>query len=82
MWYECFNIYFINIGFTQGAMDFNNYIKRESIHQKIVILGLYIDNSIIIGNDIDFLHGTKKCLVIGFEMTNEGPIKKGRCNLQ
>jgi hypothetical protein len=64
-------------------MDFNNHIKRESIHQKFVILALYIDSSIVIGNVIDFLHGTKKCLVISFEMTNEGPIKKkGRCKLQ
>jgi hypothetical protein len=62
MWYECFNIYLINIGFTQGATNFNIYIKRESIHQKIVILALYIDNSIIIGNDIDFLHAPKNVL--------------------
>ncbi len=36
---------------------------------------LYVDNSIIIGNDMELLHATKKCLTIGFEMTNKGPIK-------
>jgi hypothetical protein len=63
-------------------MDFNIYIKRESVHQKFVILALYIDNSIVVGNDINFFHDTKRCLAIGFEMTNEGLIKEGRCKLQ
>jgi hypothetical protein len=45
------------------------------MHEKFVILALYVDNSIIIGNDIELLHATKECLAVGFEMTNEGPIK-------
>jgi len=45
------------------------------MHEKFVILALYVDNSIIIGNDMELLHATKECLAIGFEMTNGGPIK-------
>jgi hypothetical protein len=45
------------------------------MHEKFVILALYVDNSIIIGNDMELLHATKECLAVGFEMTNEGFIK-------
>lgn len=77
MWYERFNTYLVKNGFTKGAVDSNIYIKRELVHEKFVILALYVDNSIIISNDLLFLNNTKKLLASGFEMTDEGPIEHG-----
>jgi hypothetical protein len=75
MWYERFNTYLIDIILYRRVVDSNIYVKRKLMHEKFVILALYVDNSIIIGNDMELLHATKECLAIGFEMTNESPIK-------
>jgi len=56
-------------------VDSNIYVKNELLHQKFIILTLYVDNSIIIGNDMEFLHAIKECLTTSFEMTYEGLIK-------
>jgi hypothetical protein len=56
-------------------VDSNIYVKNELLHQKFVILILYVDNSIIIGNDMEFLHAIKECLTTSFEITYEGFIK-------
>jgi hypothetical protein len=56
-------------------VDSNIYVKNELLHQEFVILTLYVDNSIIIGNDMEFLHAIKECLTISLEMTYKGPIK-------
>ncbi len=45
------------------------------MHQKFIIISLHVDNSIIVGNNMELLHAIKKRLAIGFEMINEGPIK-------
>jgi hypothetical protein len=60
MWYECFNIYLIiNTRFYIKLVDSNIYVKNGLLHQNFVILALYVDNSIIIGNDMEFLHAIK-----------------------
>jgi hypothetical protein len=55
-------------------VDSNIYVKNELLHKKFVILTLYVDNLIIIGNDMEFLHAIKECLTTSFEMTSEGSI--------
>jgi hypothetical protein len=77
MWYKCIDEYLIQNGFIRGVIDPNIYIKRSLVFQNFVILTLYVDNCIIVSNDLQFLNQTKHTLSMGFEMTDEDPIENG-----
>jgi hypothetical protein len=49
MWYERFNSYLLQTRFTKCAADPNVYIKCILIH--FVLLGLYVDDSILVNDD-------------------------------
>jgi hypothetical protein len=73
MWYERFNSYLLQIGFTKCVTDPNVYIKCVLTH--FVLLGLYVDDSILVSDDEFFLHDIKYKLSYTFEMTNTSLIE-------
>jgi hypothetical protein len=68
MWYECFN-YLLHVGFLKIKVDFNVYIKHFT-STMFVILGLYVDDSILFLNNIPLLNTTKMELSQAFDMGN------------
>jgi hypothetical protein len=73
MWYERFIFYLLQTKFTKCATNPNVYIKYVPIH--FVLLGLYVDDSILVSDDEQFLHGIKFEFFSAFEMTNTSLIK-------
>jgi hypothetical protein len=73
MWYEIFNYYVLQTRFTKCVTHPNVYIKCVSIH--FVLLGLYVDDSILVSDYELFLHDIKSKLSYTFEMTNTSPIE-------
>jgi hypothetical protein len=73
MWYENLNFYLLQIRFTKCAIDPNVYIKCVSTH--FVLLGLYVDESIVVNDNKFFLHDIKFELSHAFEIIDIGPIE-------
>ncbi len=59
--------------FTTCVIDPNIYIKCVSIH--FVLLGFYVDDSILANDDEQVLQGIKGELSNAFEMIDIGPIE-------
>ena len=70
-WYEKIDRYFLNTGFVRSSADSNLYMKvRDSMSVTFVVL--YVDDLLIIGNDVSMISDLKKDLQMNFEMTNLG----------
>ena len=57
VWYEAFDSFLLSHGFLKCISDTNVYIRRFGSY--LILLGLYIDDLIIISNDLQYLHTTK-----------------------
>jgi len=72
-WFEKFSVVIFSLGFVSNSHDFAFFIKYTDID--CIIMSLYIDDIIIIGEDIDGISVLKTELVRQFKM-------KDLCSLQ
>ncbi len=65
-WFERINYYLINIGFKSVDANQNVYIKHEG--SLFILLGLYVDDCVVMKNDITLLEKTKLDFTSEFHM--------------
>ncbi|MBY3556005.1 hypothetical protein HGI15_21915, partial [Modestobacter lapidis] len=70
MWYQKFDSYAQQIGFTRSHADHCVYVKREG--EMFVILTLYVDDMLLIGNSTKMIRTVKDLLAKQFEMKDLG----------
>ena len=72
VWYETFDTFLLSQGFLKCTSDPNVYIKRS--HNSILLLGLYIDDLVLISDNFQFLTVTKAIFNQRFSMTDNNEI--------
>ena len=72
-WYERLHNYLIQIGF-QRTNDNNTVYIKEGLDDKIVLVGIFVDDTLFIGND-DLCKGFLEKMNKEFEMSMFGEIK-------
>ena len=65
-----FNDTITSFGFKENIVDWCIYLEISG--SKFIFLILYVDDILLISNDIGLLHETKKCLSKNFEMKDMG----------
>ena len=65
-----FNDTIISFGFKENIVDWCIYLEVSG--NKFIFLILYVDDILLISNDIGLLHETKKFLSKNFEMKDMG----------
>lgn len=73
IWYEVLDSFLLAEGFLCYTSDTNVYIKRYKT--LLILLGLYIDDLILISNDLKFLSATKAIISQHFSMIDNNNIK-------
>jgi hypothetical protein len=71
MWYDIINTFLLTFGFKKSVANTNLYILKQD--NQLVILALYVDDAILVSNDVDGLFKSK--LEKEFVMTNLGHIE-------
>jgi hypothetical protein len=71
-WYDNIDIFFLRLGFKHCEHDHNLYVLHTN--GNILIVVLYVDDLVIIGNKIDLILRLKKQLTESFDMTNIGTL--------
>lgn len=71
--YELFNGFLSSHGFSECDSDSNVYVKRA--HNIIFLIGLYIDDLILISNSLDYLSAIKALFTQCFSMTDNSDIE-------
>jgi hypothetical protein len=66
MWYQKFHTYILSLGFLRSKVDHCIYSKEEGVC--FVYVSLYVDNMLLIGNNIDAIKNLKKQLSSKFDM--------------
>ena len=69
-WYIRFHNTIVSNDFTMINEDHCVYTKRDK--DKFIVLSLYVDNILIVGNDKDFIKHVKEWLSSNFEMKDMG----------
>ena len=69
-WYENIDCFFVNLSFKRCESDHNIYVLH--VHGDTLIVALYVDDLVIIGNNVNLIFGLKKKLADTFEMTELG----------
>ena len=72
VWYKTFDTFLLSQGFLKCTSDPNVYIKRS--HISILLLGLYIDDLVIISDNFQFSIVTKAIFNQRFSMTDNNEI--------
>lgn len=72
VWYEKIDSYFCQKGFQRCQFDTSIFFKRVKGH--FVVIALYVDNIIMIGNCQDMIDKCKKELNVTFDMKDLGEI--------
>lgn len=73
MWFQRFNSYLLEIGFLPCSADGNVYVKKQGTN--FAMLGLYVDDSIVISNSSAFFTSIKHDLFLHFEMVDNGELE-------
>lgn len=71
VWNERFNKFMLRIGFSRCASDYCLYIKIEGNIRCYILL--YVDDLLIVGDDLNVILTIKRLLAREFEMTDIGP---------
>eukprot|EP01018_Ginkgo_biloba_P031360 Gb_07932 [translate_table: standard] len=72
MWYHKFDTHMLGLGFIRSKVDHCIYFKQVRDH--FVILLLYVDDILLIGNNKEMIKGVKSQLSSQFEMKDLGAI--------
>lgn len=73
MWFEKYNKYLIHQGFVPSSTPSNVYVKK--IPSKIIILGLCVDDQILVSNDLNFLVTIKQEFSSSFKMMDNDELE-------
>jgi hypothetical protein len=73
VWYELFDTYLLSHGFSKCVSDTNVYIKSSDTN--FILLGLYIDDLILISKDLIYLTSHKTLFSQRFSMTDNNDIE-------
>lgn len=73
IWYELFDNFLLSQGFSRCESDTNVYVKRSQ--STILLLGLYIDDLLLICNNLQYLTATKALFSHRFAMTDNNEIE-------
>lgn len=73
-WYQTLAQFLIYVGFTLSEADINMYLQH--LGHSFIILAIYVDDCLLIGNDEHLLQRIKEQLSSEFEMTDLGPITR------
>jgi hypothetical protein len=66
MWYQKFDIYILSLGFVRSKVDHCIYSKDEGGH--LIYVALYVNDMLLIGNNMDAIKEAKKQLYSKFDM--------------
>jgi hypothetical protein len=66
MWYQNFDTYILSLGFVRSKVDHYIYSKEEGGH--FIYVALYVDDILLIGNNMDAIKEVKKKLSSKFDM--------------
>jgi len=53
MWYDIIDIFLLTFGFKKSVANTNLYILKQD--NQLMILALYVDDAILVNNDVDGL---------------------------
>jgi hypothetical protein len=70
MWYQKFDTYIIGLGFVRREVDHCVYSKKVGNHFIYVVL--YVDDMLLVGNNIDVIKEVKSQLSSKFDMKDLG----------
>jgi hypothetical protein len=73
MWYQKFDRYILSLGFVRSKADHFIYSKEEGGH--FIYVELYVDNMLLIGNNMNEIKEVKKKLSSKFNMKDLGVVK-------
>ena len=73
MWYQKFDTFILSLGFVRSKVDHCIYSKEEGGH--FINVDLYVDDMLLIGNNMDAIKEVKKQLSSKFNMKDLGPAK-------
>ena len=74
-WYKKFDSFMVGHGYTRTNADHCVYVKKFP-NGKFVILLLYVDDMLIVGQDAGVIGYLKKDLVKSFDMKDLGPVRQ------
>jgi hypothetical protein len=88
MWYQKFDTYILGLGFVRSRADHCVYSKQVGNHFIYVVL--YVDDMLLIGNNMDVIKEVKSQLSSKFDMKDLGAanfilgmdIKRDRANMK
>jgi hypothetical protein len=66
MWYQKFNTYILGLGFVRSKVDHNIYSKEEG--GRFIYVALYVEDMLLIGNNMNAIKEVKKQLSSKFDM--------------
>jgi hypothetical protein len=66
MWYQKFNTYILSLGFVRSKVDHYIYSKEEG--KNFIYVALYVDDMLLIGNNMNAIKEVKKQLSSKFDM--------------
>ena len=73
MWYQNFDTYNLILGFVRSKVDHYIYSKEEGMN--FIYVALYVDDMLMIGNNMDTIKEVKKQLSSKFDMKDLGATK-------
>ena len=74
-WSKKFDSFMVGHGYTRTNADHCVYVKKFS-NGKFVILLLYVDDMLIVGQDVGVIGNLKKDLFKSFDMKDLGPARQ------
>jgi hypothetical protein len=70
MWYQNFDTYILSLGFVRSKVDHYVYSKKEGSH--FIYVASYVDDMLLVGNNMDAIKEVKMQLSSKFDMKDLG----------
>ena len=71
MWYQKFDLYIQNLGFKRSQVD--HCVYRKQVEDHFIYVALYVDDMLLVGNDMDLIKEVKQQLSSKFDMKDLRP---------
>ena len=71
MWYDKFDSYIQGLGFKKSQVD--HCVYRKQVRNHFIYVALYVDEMLLVGNNMDLIKEVKKQLYSKFKMKYLGP---------
>jgi hypothetical protein len=86
MWYQKFDTYILGLGFVRSRVD--HYVYSKQVGNHFIYVVLYVDDMLLVGNNMDVIKEVKSQLSSKFDMKDLGvanfilgmEIKRDRAN--